>query len=454
MPPVPAEAFASEFRGLSTEERVEFVAGLWAARGWETAVDGAVVAAERGDEDRRIRIADPGWFGTPDVSGVDTLAVARDRTTVREAAEEAGVDYHTPADLHDLLLYGIDRETAAALYADRFDRPLERSVPDESDDDGRAATLLTALPSLRENRRAFVAILLVALVGVAVAGPALSGGNAPDRSPVTVNGVTPGDESAGAIGAASPTPTEMPGLIPGVTRAGVVDPRELTQAHVDGVRNRSRVQQRELQISVNGSGEIGLVSRNRTAWVANASHYRSESSRTFVGDSGPSQMAGGVYAAGGDAYQRTVFPDGVRYSRYPPSEYPATEIDADVQASLYRYFAGADDVVVKCAIEFDTDCPTYRIEVDDPPAALGSEVEAYEALAIVSNRGVITTIRANYTVPDRDGDGERERVRFALDYQFEEVTVSPPAWLPEAKNATANGTATEGGATPTATETG
>jgi len=74
---------------------------------------------------------------------------------------------------------------------------------------------------------------------------------------------------------------------------------------------------------------------------------------------------------------------------------------------------------------------------------LSENVADYEALAIVSENGVVTTIRASYTLPDEDGDGEREPVSFALDYRFEEVTVTAPEWLPAARNATAaNGTAT------------
>ncbi|NHX36049.1 MULTISPECIES: hypothetical protein [Halolamina] len=452
MPPVSVDAFASEFRGLPASERTEFVSAVWAARGWETTVEAGVVVAERGDDRRRIRVADPGRFGTPDLDGVDTIVAARDREAVQAAAVEAGVAYVPPADLRDLLLYGIERETAAEIYAEGVDRPLERTVTDEADEAGLLDTVLAAIPALGENRRAIVAILLVVLVGVVAAGPPLTGGDGPTQSPITVANGTPEGADGGAIGAESPTPTAMPGLSPGVTRAGVVDPTALAEAHVDGVRNRSRVVAWELT-SPSGSSTGANTVRNATARIANASHYARRRAVVRPEDNWSTRVTDETYAGGSDVFRRISFPNETRYARYDLAEYPATTIDANVETYLYRYFVGADEAVVTCAIEYDTDCPTYRVEIDgDAPALLESEVEEYEALLIVSNRGVITTIRASYTLPDSDDDGEREQVRFALDYQFEAVDVTPPDWLSAARNATATETpTTEDG---TATETG
>ncbi|KPN31655.1 hypothetical protein SY89_02404 [Halolamina pelagica] len=286
-------------------------------------------------------------------------------------------------------------------------------------------------------------MLAVALLGVVVAGPPLTGWGDPGPSPITAANVTPDEAAGGAIDAESPTATAMPGLSPGVTRAGVVDPVALAEAHVAGVRNRSRTVSWELTSTADAT-----TVRNATARIANATQYQRRTLIVHPTDNGTSRVVDENYAGGDGVFRRISFPNETRYARYDLGAYPATEIDAGVETYLYRYFLGAD-AVVTCAIEYDTDCPTYRVEIDgETPAALPEEVEEYEALLIVSDRGVITTIRASYTLPDRDDDGEREQVRFALDYQFEDVDVTAPAWLPEARNATATGTTT-GTATPT-----
>jgi hypothetical protein len=449
MPPVPEEAFASELRGLSTTDRTQFVADLWSARGWETTVEDGVVVAERDDERRRIRVVAPGRFGTPDVSGVDVLVSARDREGVRETAEAADVEYVPSAELRDLLLYGVEREAAASLYEEWFDRPLMRTAPDESDGRSVAGSVAAALPPIAKRRRTVAVVLLVGLVGVVVAGPALSGVGAPDQSPVTVANVTPDEETPGAIGAASPEPTEPPGLLPGVNAAGIDDVSALVEAHVAGVRNRSRVRSVTIVGPPNASIMGGTTRRTLTTWIDNRSHYRHESASQFPGADGWNGSAG-VYADGEVAYQRVVIGNDSAYSRYPVADRPASQYD-DVAPYLYRYFTNTEATVVTCAIRFETDCPTYRIEVDEPPAGFAEGVEEFDALAIVSDRGVITTMRVNYTITV---DGERATVELALNYQFESVDPEPPEWLPDAKNETANRTATEGGTTPTATGTG
>jgi len=452
MPPVSVEAFASEFRNRPASDRTAFVAALWNARGWETTVEADTVVAEREDERRRIRVVDPGRFGTPDLDGVDVLVVARDRAAVRDAAADAGVAYVPPAELRDLLLYGIERDTAARLYTEWFDHPLQRSVADDGAESSVVDRARAGFPAIGEQRRVIVAVLVVALLGVVVAGPPLTGGDGPAQSPITVANVTPGEADGGAIGAESPTATAIPGLSPGVTRAGVVDPMALAEAHMAGVRNRSRTVTWELTSPADATTGASTF-RNATIGIANTTHYQQERLIVQADGNESERITDDIYAGGTDVFRRLTFPDRTRYERYDLGSYPATEIDARVETYLYRYFVGAD-AVVTCAIKYDTDCPTYRVEIDsDTPAALPGEVEEYEALLIVSDRGVITTIRASYTLPDSDDDGEREQVRFALDYQFEDVDVTAPAWVPEARNATASGTAT-GTATENTTVTG
>lgn len=445
MPPVPADAFAREFRALHAADRTAFVAALWNARGWETSVEDGVVLADQDGEQRRIGVVDPGRFGTPDLSSVDTLVAARDRDAVRAAASEAGVEYVAPSDLRDLLLYGVEREVAEELYEEHVGKSLAREAPEETEESGEAGTLLRAVPTVDVGRRALAVIVILALVGVAFAGPGLPG-SGPEQAPITVGNVTPEDGSVGAVGVGTPKPTGAPNVAPGVSLDSVESGMTLADAHIAGVQNRSRVLHTELHAFPNANGTRGVVSRNATSVIVNESYYRHESNSILTGRNGTINSSVSLYADGETVYDRVVFGNEVDYRARSVEEAPATNLDGSVQGYLYRYFVSAEDSVVTCAIEYDTDCPTYRITVDDPPDRLGENIEDYDGLLIVSDRGVITTIRVSYTVPDADGDGEREQIRFSLDYRFEEVDPTAPDWLPRAKNASADGTATQ---TPT-----
>lgn len=455
MAPVPAEAFASEFRALPASDRVGFVAALWAERGWETTVDDEVVVAERDGDRRRIRVADPGRFGTPNLPDADTLVAARDRDAVRAAAADAGVRYVPPETLRELLLYGIERDAAEAVYEEWFGRPLQRTVADSSADGGALDAVQARFPAVIGQRRVIVGLLIVALVGAAVAGPTVPGVGVPDREPITVDEVSPAEESRGAISTTTPTATAPPELLPGVTRAGIGNPAALVTAHKAGVRNRSRVRSVTITGPPNASATSGAVRQTLRTRIVNASHYRHRAVSQFDEDTQSEPMARlGVYADGEAVYQRFVLRNETRYSRFPVSQRPGTLYD-DLTSYIYRYLL-SDDATVRCAVENASGCETYRIAVDgESPTVLWGDVADYEAVANVSARGVITSIRASYTLPDRDDDGEREPVRFALNYRFESVDLSPPAWLSEARNETAPvATPTTASENATATATG
>jgi hypothetical protein len=439
MPPVPVDAFAREFRALPGADRTAFVAALWSASGWETRVKKGVVIAHRDGEQRQIAVVDPGRFGTPDLTGVDTLVTARDRGSIRAAASEAGIEYVSPTDLRGLLLYGVEREVAEQLYEEHVGKPLSRAVPENAGDSG---TLLPEMPQIGVSRRALAVIAVLALVGVALAGPGLPGWG-PEPAPVTVNDVTPENGTVDAVGVATAEPTERPDVAPGLTLDGIKSGIALADAHITGVRNRPRVIRTRMTGPPNSSAMGGLSRRNTTTWIANDSHFFQRAS-AVGGVAGPGgTVTVETYADGGPVYRRyAVENETPRYFRYSLDERSATDDDSDVQAYLYHYFVGAEDTVVTCAGENDSDCSTYRVAVDDPPSVLGENVEDYEAMLIVSERGVITRIRVSYTLPDEDGDGEREQMKFALDYRFKDVKPEAPEWLGEAKNATTNGTET------------
>lgn len=452
MPPLREEEFEREFRGLSPSDRTAFVAALWTARGWDTTITDGVIVAERdgGGEQQRIRAVNPGRFGTPEIADIDVLVAARDRERIREEAIGAEIEYVPPGELYDLLLYGIERETAAQIYDEWFDEPLLRTAPAAGGNAGEPGRIgpSAVVPFLVENRRVLSILTLVLLVGVAVAAPALTSGPTPAQSPAATEQETFGEVDEFNSETASPSATEESQYPPGVSPAGVVNASELADAHVRGVRNRSRVRSLNAREPRNATYISGATQRNVTVWIRNETNYRAESVSTVTVDNQTFEISS--YAADGSLYQRVVYPEGVEYSpngtidyyRYPADENPATKYD-EVEPYLDLFFEGAESTVVTCAIDYDTDCPTYRLEVTGgPPATVSAAAEEYRALAIVSDTGVITTIRVSYTVPN--SDGKRVQATFSLDYQFGDVELSAPGWLPEQW----------GGNTSTSTETG
>lgn len=458
MPPVSVDRFASALRGISTSSRTAFVAALWTARGWETAATDGVIVANRDGKRRRIRVVDPGRFGAPNMAGIDTLVTARDRKSVREAAASAGVEYVSPNDLHDLLLYGVERATAAELYERWFDEPLLQRAPEAGTNAGESnrSGPPTGVPFLLENKRILGALILVLLVGIVVTGPSLTGGTTPAQSPVAGEQETLGGVDGVDSVAPSPSSTEDTQFPPGVSPAGVGNASALAEAHVSGVRGRSRIRSLNASGPWNATFMAGAKQRNESIRVQNETNYRADSVSIVTVEN--QTMAISSYAANGSLYQRAVYPDGIEYSptgsvdyyRYPANWNPATQYD-EVETYLELFFEGAESTVVTCAIDYDTDCPTYRLEVTgEPPATISASAEEYRALAIVSDTGVITTIRVTYTVPNTDG--KRVQAAFALDYRFEDVELSPPAWLPEEWGGNKSTTTETGRETPTPTE--
>lgn len=119
------EEFGRRLRERSPAERRRFVADLWAAGGWETAVEGPFVRLTRaGDPPAGRRVLVP----ETDAAPVDVLRCDAD-------AGEEGTRLG-PADLYRRARYGLDRPTADDLFRRHFGRPMAAAPTAETD--GRA----------------------------------------------------------------------------------------------------------------------------------------------------------------------------------------------------------------------------------------------------------------------------------------------------------------------------
>ena len=444
MPPIPAERFSRLFRGTDPDERVAFVAELWASRGWKTTVDGRSVVVTREAETERILVVDPGRFGTPALEEADVLVVTRDRTAVRNAAEAAGVRYLTADDVREQLLYGLERSTAALLFQRTFDQPLEpvgEATPTLRERVRAAGASLASAVAARGNRRQLIALLVVGvLVGAALGGPALT--SEQDTTTVApVESVTPGEAGAIGAGTATQTATTVPGTAsnerpPGLGAQALVDHVALADAHAAAVVGTSRT----LTMEASGPPDAPLLN-GREAWTVTAriEHprlYRHDTTTQFPAANGSSSLAVHIYADGETKFRQSRLDNETTYQRYPiETTGDASGFASDVREHLLRFLAG-DTSSVECVATLDgtDDCFAYRVVVTGAPAALHAEASDYRAVAIVQDDGVVASLDVRYTVPV---DGERVPVRFQLAYDdLGETTAPPPEWLPTAKNET------------------
>ncbi|MFB6170141.1 MAG: hypothetical protein ABEJ06_03250 [Haloarculaceae archaeon] len=241
MPPISREAFAALFEGLDPAERRRFVADLYAARGWETAVEESVVRAERDGHTRRFALA----------AGADA-----------NAAAAPNAERLTTADVHELALFAVDRAACERLFRTYFDRPLPAAGPAWTvDPPAPADPDVTADPSAIDTggasgwrgRPALVVLSLAALVVlaggvvgyVALAGPPNGPTAGVASAPASTSAPGPGSATAagsgGAGAAGSADGADVMGEVPaGLSLdAGVTDADRLVAAHARAVANDS-----------------------------------------------------------------------------------------------------------------------------------------------------------------------------------------------------------------------
>jgi hypothetical protein len=459
VPPRSETEFRDLFRGLSPTDRRRFVGALWEARGWVTDDESDVVVARKGETVRRLRVVQPRWFGSPDVDGVDAVVTTRHRESLQHAAEAAGADYVTPADLRELLLYGVDRADASRLFTEFFDRPL--SVPRDAATPDR--TGWTAPTISAPSPAVLVVALIVVLAGIGMVNPSVFSF---DRSASAAGVAAGGEFTPGATGAlggdeGDAGPSASTGLPPGVSEDGVENASALADAHLSNTLNR------RYAFSFDFAGpaaapdfedwtavEWDLVVEHRRAFRVDAS---------FNGTGSDDWRSIGVFANGVRDYRIYRVPGSVR-----TNEMPAGASDAD----SYTYFASrvvatyldTSNSTVTCVNRGATACQRYRIDASGETPTLtemvgdDGTIREYRAVAHVTSDGLVTNLTVNYQYVE-DGFPEAVDLRFEYD-DYGTARIEPPAWLstvrdneerPEGwrttatpdRNETATGTASE-----------
>jgi hypothetical protein len=450
VPPLSLAAFTRGFSRLDADSRLEFVAALWAARGWQTRRDGDCLVVRDGDVERRIRVYTPGFFGSPEFDDVDVLVVTDEDESVADAAAAHGVRYVGPIALRDRLLYGMPRDDAEQVAETYFDRSL--TTPDTADKSGpgggrsgllgRGARLRERLP---DSERVLVLVVLLSVVGVAGVGPVLvPSGDASTSVPDANANYTPGTVGAiGSTGSAGVSTENVSGMPPGFSKGEVSDLPTLAAA-TDAVMEEEGWALRAYR---NGP--------DRTVWrfsgdrwtqsirAANVTNYRNE---VQVNDDDRS-IRSEAYSDGETIYRAMDGESGPEYSTQPAGDGgELMGVRSKVRTAIVAYLS-TDDTTVSCAgtLENTDECFAYRIAADGKPDLLSDVVQNYSARATVSDTGLVTELDVKYTVPDPENRSERAQVRFGFRFDAHgNVTVSPPAWLSEAVERTG-----EDGSTPT-----
>ncbi|OYR53518.1 hypothetical protein DJ73_07290 [Halorubrum sp. Ea1] len=474
---IPSEAaFARRWRALSPAERREFVAALWAARGWETtreAAESSVVVARRDGRVRRIAVGTP----VPD----DADAVVGDgarrllAASPRRRADAVGAAYVSPADLRERLCYGIDRDAADRLFRRRFGVDLAAAGAAAAAGPGgvrrRASRLRRSVSDERRTALAVVAVaaLVAAAAVLAAGGPSAFGGvtglgpgvgePAPPSPPAggeyaaaasaigtaesAERGAATLDDAAslglyedaltGTVGSTARTP-------PGVFLTGVYDADALADAHVAAASTLSSASvllvasgpANATDLDASTGGRVGIAGDGGVELaVASERRYRIAASANASVPNAPVPNASRdgvveVFADGDAVYERAAGSGGVETRRVPPAAAPnATALAGEVAAEPIRRFLNGSESTVRPAA---TEIPLYRVEVRGEPRALGEEVSDFRAVAFVSADGLVLELSATYV---HEPTGERVRVAFRYD-RLGDTAAVPPAWYPEA----------------------
>lgn len=452
MPAVSAAAFDRQLRSLSEAELSAFVADLWAARGFETAVEDGTVAIERPSNGLQERIA---VGRAHDSEEADILI---DLSGGHASQAEADVRVLHADDLRGMLLYAIDRDTAGRLYAGHFGRSLdaEPSVP------------LRRRLHRRLTRRVLGAVLIAFLVAGAALG---TPGGAPmvgssdqfvPAVPVPVDGPHTKQPTATSTTPAVMTDRYRPAgggdlfrYPPGIGPTGVTDAQALAAAH------RSSVASTAWKLRLHHNRSIDLIhpfrdwsAAEQTVVRASPSRYRFEVVGLERIQSG--SIASTTYVDYGDGaanYRRLIGLHGEAYKRTQlPSEDEPGVFAAVSAAYVRRYLSTTETRIEPVRVGNTT---RTRVVAEGRPVAFARTVANYTAVAIVDRQGTVHRLTVQYTllqrVPDPTPNGVATpyaspvdvptepvaAVRFEMSLtEFGAANLTAPSWYDTARTAT------------------
>ena len=395
-----ASTLEARFRAAEPSARRAFVAALWAARGWETRVDGERVNATNHPEWADVTLLVPDGGRVPKTPPSDIDAVV---TTVPPSRPRV-VRTIVPGDLRRMALYAGDRE-AAADACRRF-LGVSLGVDEEAS---------SGVPLAEVGLVAVVGVvILAAVVGVV--------GETNTNSPPDAPSATPTPEA----------PVEEPQpLAPGMTRDGLVDMSSLVSAHADAVdRNRPYVWHLTYEEYNASERAAPTLEHNETVWVVDDHRYRVDKDILYGGrvpKVGPLVVSNRAYADGTYRYVRYRLGGHAEFERFP--------VEAD-RVGAQRFSSRSAELL---SVLLDTNESWVRpVEINGEPyiQLYGSgttrfTAERYRVVAFVTDEGFVRELSVTFRDPKTD-----TAVIFTYEYADFSGTLTPPGWAGQAGNVT------------------
>ncbi|MFC7202582.1 hypothetical protein ACFQJC_03585 [Haloferax namakaokahaiae] len=392
------ERFDSAFRSRSLREQQQFLADLWAARGWDVSTEGRTLVAVRGGETKRIAIAKDSFLQTRAPPADATVIVALGGRDWPDAT------VYSVGDVFDMARYGLPEAQSDRLFSAHF------------------GAVLSA-PVASRPRRRWVRPLLVLVVLLLVAAAAVATGTIPLSG---VQSATQGaSPTATATSTQTPTATPVPrSIAPGFSTAGVENATLLAEAHREALGNRSYQWTIGYRESVAGSQTGSEV---ETVAVEAPNRYLSSVQRSGTLRAFPRPTASeDSFADGSFRYaRRPAEPDGVAVRVIDPESVDGPGRQAVRAESYIDWYLSTENSRVVNSTTDDDGTQLYEV------VGSGNEFPrsvTYTASAVIEESGLVRSMEVTYETRD----GVRVTVWFEYD-AMDETTVEPPLWAVNAR---------------------
>lgn len=411
---VPEDTFVSVFNRLSRKKQYAFVLLLFNKQGWngsiETINGQSVLTLSKNAESKRL------YLEQPAPSWGDRLR-ARIRQQSQQPPLHDDIVVWDAAAVRNLLLYGIDRSAAEALYQNQFGRSLTYTETEHTSSDA-----LQARPPLM----AVVLVLVVCLAGAAIATGIIPLFETTDASEFDRGMEFDGSDrfiNQTNQSATTDNVDQQQGYPPGTSASGVTDSSALAEAHRDTLTGAQYV------FSIRESGPAtatefpDVVSRRIDGEVANETVYRFEEQMNYTVDATRRNTSVEIYANGETEYRRSTLDSETQTEIRGSPE--GTAAATGITAQVVERYLNTPNTSIEEDVVFGT--AAYIVESTTPPEEFHAAVDDYRALAIIQPTGRVDFLRVQYTAVGEDEPARFEMQIVAVDGQF----VEEPRWIDE-----------------------
>lgn len=410
---VPDRRFANAFERLDRSDRLALLEALWTERGWTVDRDGNLLIGRRGDESKRIRV---GSATTPG----DDILVTIDRRRV-QLDENTDVSVWDASDVRDLLLYGIDREAANAIYESIFGRSLyyEDSTLEPS------PGLLDQVPIFKT---AAVVLLLLVAVAAAAGVPLSISDSTPefDRNTEFDGSDRFGNstnESLQETPAREPAQSNYP---PGLDTDGVDDIDAVREAHLNALVRSSYTFAISESGPQNHTTYPSAVTHHLDGTVENRTSYKMHQRLEYPPGSDRANRTLDLYANGEERYAQWTYDNQTTFQNTSFRGTDDTEAVARMMGNAILRYLDTNETRVEANEVFGRQA--FVVRATGTPNQIDGPVQNYQALAVIRPDGTVDLLKVLYTPT-----GANESVRYDMQLFPWSGTIDDPEWYETAQ---------------------